>query len=258
MAKALRMGRNLGRPGRQNADKGAQGYFGRVRASVEGIHAIGAAFEAYVDPQTGEIVPARQRGWAEQAMTSGSAAETDAGSVTLPAEAGSRMARVWNPFVRLFHWLLVLLFAAAYLTGDALDRAHELLGYAIIALLVARIAWGVVGSEHARFRDFVFDPATVSAYARDSIAGRARRYLGHNPLGGVMVLLLITGLLVNAGTGWWMTVAGESHFVEEVHEVLANGMLVLIALHVEGVLFSSLAHGENLVRGMIKGLKRAE
>jgi cytochrome b len=189
-------------------------------------------------------------------MTSGSAAQTDAGSPALPAEAGSRMVKVWDPFVRLFHWLLVLLFAAAYLTGDELDRAHELLGYAIIALLVARIVWGFVGSEHARFRDFVFAPSTALAYARDTLAGKARRYLGHNPLGGMMVLLLITGLLVTAWTGWWMTVAGESHLLEEVHEVAANGMLLLIALHVAGVLFSSIAHGENLVRGMITGLKR--
>lgn len=191
-------------------------------------------------------------------MTSGNAAQTDAGSVTLPAEAGSRMVRVWDSFVRLLHWTLVLLFAAAYLTGDELDRAHELLGYAIIALLVARIAWGFIGSEHARFRDFVYSPMTVLGYARDTFIGKAKRYLGHNPLGGVMVLLLILGLLVTAGTGWLMTGQGESEWLEEVHEVAANGMLLLIALHVAGVLFSSLAHGENLVRGMITGLKRAE
>lgn len=191
-------------------------------------------------------------------MTSGNAAETDAGSATLPAEAGSRMVRVWDPFVRLFHWTLVLLFAAAYLTGDELDRAHELLGYAIIALLAMRIVWGFVGGEHARFRDFVQAPTTVLAYARDTIAGKARRYIGHNPLGGVMVLLLIAGLLTTAGTGWLMTVGGESEWLEEVHEVAANFMLLLIVLHVAGVLFSSLAHGENLVRGMITGLKRAE
>ena len=182
-------------------------------------------------------------------MTSGSAAET---------AAGSRMVRVWDPFVRLFHWTLVLLFAAAYLTGDELDLAHELLGYAIIALLAVRIVWGLIGSEHAQFRDFVQAPTTVMAYARDTIAGKARRYIGHNPMGGVMVLLLLAGLLTTAGTGWLMTVGGESEWLEEVHEVAANGMLLLIALHVAGVLFSSVAHGENLVRGMITGLKRAE
>ncbi len=191
-------------------------------------------------------------------MTSNDAARTSAESPEHSVEGGTAgMVRVWDPFVRLFHWTLVLLFAAAYLTGDELDRAHELLGYAIIALLVARIGWGFIGSEHARFRDFVFQPATVIAYARDTLAGRARRYLGHNPLGGLMALLLILSLLVTAGSGWLLTGPAESRLVEEVHEVAANFMLLLIALHVAGVLFSSLAHGENLVRGMITGLKRA-
>lgn len=187
-------------------------------------------------------------------MASNNAPRTSADSPTASAETG---VRVWDPFVRLFHWTLVLLFAAAYLTGDEFDRAHELLGYAIIALLMARLVWGFIGSEHARFRDFVFAPATVLAYARDTLAGRARRYLGHNPLGGLMVLLLIAGLLVTAGSGWLLTGPAESHWLEEVHEVAANLMPLLIALHVAGVLFSSLAHGENLVRGMITGMKRA-
>lgn len=147
---------------------------------------------------------------------------------------------------------------AADITGEELDRAHELLGYAVIALLVAPIAWGFIGSEHARFRNFVRSSGTVLAHARDTIAGKAKRYIGHNPLGGVMVLLLIAGLLTTAGTGWLMTVGGESDWLEEVHEVAANGMLLLIALHVAGVLFSSLVHGENLVREMITGMKRAE
>lgn len=190
-------------------------------------------------------------------MTAGTVGSAEVGGAQPPASAGSTMVRVWDPFVRLFHWSLVLLFAAAYLTGDELDRAHELLGYAIIALLVARIVWGFVGSEHARFRDFVFAPTTVLAYARDTIAGKARRYIGHNPLGGVMVLLLIAGLLTTAGTGWLLTGGGGSEWLEEVHEAAANGMLLLIALHVAGVLFSSVVHGENLVRGMVTGRKRA-
>jgi cytochrome b len=194
-------------------------------------------------------------------VTHGATAGTEVGRETRPAEAVDHtehgMVRVWDPLVRLFHWSLVGLFAAAYLTGDELDRAHEILGYAIVALLAARIGWGFIGSEHARFSDFVRGPGTVLAYARDTIAGKARRYIGHNPLGGVMVLLLIAGLLATAGTGWLLTGGGEHEWLEEVHEVVANGMLLLIALHVAGVLFSSMAHGENLVRGMITGQKRA-
>jgi cytochrome b len=195
-------------------------------------------------------------------VTGTATAGPEVGRETRPAEAGARteteMVRVWDPFVRLFHWSLVGLFAAAYLTGDELEQAHEILGYAIIALLLLRIAWGFVGSPHARFSDFVYRPATVVAYARDAVAFRATRYLGHNPLGGVMVLLMIAGLLVTAGSGWLLTADEEAHWLEEVHEVAANGMLVLILLHVVGVLFSSFEHGENLVRSMVTGLKRAQ
>jgi cytochrome b len=195
-------------------------------------------------------------------VTSGTTAGTEVGRAMRPAEAEARsengMVRVWDPFVRLFHWSLVALFAATYLTGEELGTLHEWLGYAIVALLVVRIVWGFVGSEHARFRDFVYSPQTVIGYARDALTLRAKRYLGHNPVGGVMVLLMMVGLLVTCGTGWLLsTGAGDHHALEEVHEVAANGMLVLIGLHVAGVLLSSLEHGENLVRSMVTGFKRA-
>ena len=218
---------------------------------------IGAGLEP-VGRQRQHLVPERARAQGDGVR----------GDLDLPAETAERLAkarvgeralkrRLWDPFVRLFHWTLVLLFAGAWLTGDEFDRVHEVLGYAIVALLLVRIVWGFVGSEHARFRDFVQAPSTVPAYARDTLAGKARRYSGHNPLGGVMVLLLIAGLSTTAGTGWLMTVGGESYWLEEVHEVAANGMRLPIAGHVAGVLFSSVAHGENLVRGMLTGMKPA-
>ena len=221
----------------------------RTARAGEFMAVIGAGLED-VGRQRQHLVP-------EQARAPG---DPVLGDLDLPVETAERLAkaRAWDPFVRPFHWTLVLLIAAAYLTGDEFDRVHELLGYSIVALLVERIVWGFVGSEHARFRDFGQAPTTVLAHTRDTIAGKARRYISHNPLGGVMVLLLIAGLLITAGTGWLMTVGGECHGLEQVHEVAANGMLLLIALHVAGVLFSSRAHGENLVRGMITGMKRAE
>jgi cytochrome b len=191
-------------------------------------------------------------------MSGSTATGTEVGSEALPTDASPQTVRVWDPFVRLFHWTLVGLFAAAYLTGEELELVHEVLGYAIVALLVLRIIWGVVGTRHARFTDFVYSPQAVLGYARDAITFRAKRYLGHNPLGGVMVLLMIAGLFVTAGSGWLLTIsAGDHHLLEEVHEVAANGMLVLIGLHIVGIAFSSFEHGENLVRSMVTGLKRA-
>jgi cytochrome b len=181
------------------------------------------------------------------------AAKTEAGGDSQPATV-----RVWDPLVRIFHWSLVGLFAFAFLTGDEWDKAHETAGYAIIGLIVFRIVWGLVGSRHARFTDFIYGPGTVLGYTRDAFAMRAKRYLGHNPVGGVMVIALLAAITVISATGYMMTTNAfwGVEWVEEVHEAAAFGTLMLIGLHVGGVIFSSIEHGENLVRAMVTGRKR--
>jgi cytochrome b len=181
-------------------------------------------------------------------------AMTGAGDAMSPATV-----RVWDPLVRIFHWSLVGLFAFAFLTADEWDKAHETAGYAVAALVALRIVWGFAGPRWARFADFVRGPGTVLAYLRDSILHRARRHLGHNPAGGVMVVALLAAIGGIAATGFMMTTDAwwGVEWVEEVHEALAYATLGLIALHVGGVLFASLEHRENLVRAMITGRKRA-
>ena len=173
----------------------------------------------------------------------------------------SRDVRVWDVFVRLFHWSLVLAFAAAWLTGDA-DRwasTHERLGYVIASLVGLRVLWGFIGTRHARFADFVPTASRLRSYLAALPRGKAPRYLGHNPAGGAMIVVLLAGLLLTAGTGWLGVQGGSfGHFFKELHEGLANGMIALVALHVAGVALSSLLHRENLVRAMITGRKRAE
>lgn len=165
--------------------------------------------------------------------------------------------RVWDPLVRLFHWALVAAFAAAWATGEEATGPHVLLGYGIVALVGARLVWGAVGPRHARFETFVRAPGVVAAYLRDLVRGRARRYLGHNPAGAAMIVMLLAGLLTVAGTGWATTVPGlGGDAIEELHEVAAGLVLVLVAGHVLGVVASSRAHRENLVGAMITGRKR--
>lgn len=166
--------------------------------------------------------------------------------------------RVWDPFVRIFHWSLATLFLTAFLTGDEWERVHENAGYAIAALLGLRIVWGFVGPRHARFADFVKGPRTVLGYLRDTVSMRARRYIGHNPAGGIMVLALIASIAAICLTGWMMTTDAwwGVEWVEEVHEAAAFGTLALIALHVAGVVLASVEHHENLVRAMFTGRKR--
>lgn len=181
--------------------------------------------------------------------------------------------RVWDLFVRVFHWTLVAGFTLAYVTAEEVQTVHVYAGYTVLGLVLLRLVWGFVGSRHARFSDFVYRPAAVTAYVRDALKWRARRYIGHNPAGGLMILLMLATLLLLGATG--LAVYGiEEHagplamlasqpesvedVLEELHEGLANFMVILVLVHVAGVLFESVAHGENLARSMVTGRKRSE
>jgi len=177
----------------------------------------------------------------------------EAGGATPPATV-----KVWDLFVRVFHWSLVALFVLAYATGDELVKVHIAVGYAIAALLGLRIVWGLVGPTHARFGNFIRSPRAVLVYMRDAALFRAPRYLGHNPAGGAMIVALVTALIATGVTGYMMTTDAYwgAKWVEEVHEALAHVTVGLIALHVLGVLVTSFAHRENLVKAMVTGRKR--
>jgi cytochrome b len=177
----------------------------------------------------------------------------EAGGATPPATV-----KVWDPFVRVFHWSLAGLFLLAYATGDEIENLHIAAGYAIAGLLAVRIVWGCVGPRHARFSDFARSPRAVLAYLRDVALLRAPRYLGHNPAGGAMILALIAMLTGTCITGYMMTTAAYwgSELLEEVHETFANLTVGLVVVHVLGVLVSSFEHRENLVKAMITGEKR--
>lgn len=185
-------------------------------------------------------------------------------SAKAPAHA---QIRVWDPFVRLFHWTLLIAFTVAYLVEEP-HIVHVWAGYVVGILVVARVVWGFAGPTHARFSDFVYRPATALAYVRDLLKLRGKRYLGHSPAGGYMILLLlamlaatgIAGLIVYGGEEQAGPLAGmvskaTAESFEEVHEMLANVTLALIVVHVAAVIFASFAHHENLVRAMITGKK---
>ncbi len=174
-----------------------------------------------------------------------------------PESAAASSVRVWDPVVRLFHWALVLAFALAWITGDEIKSLHELAGYAIVGLLAMRIIWGFVGTTHARFTDFVYRPSAVIGYLRDTASLKAKRYLGHNPAGGAMVLALIATLAIICATGVTMAETNwGTGWIKDIHEVAATLALVLVGLHLTGVLVASFEHRENLVRSMFTGRKR--
>ena len=166
--------------------------------------------------------------------------------------------KVWDPLVRMGHWLLVLSIAAAWLTRAGGGAWHEWTGYAALAVIVVRIAWGWLGPTRARFADFVRSPAVTLRYGLQVLSAREARYIGHNPLGGWRIVALLLNAAVLCISGWLYTTDRfwGVEWVETLHSTLADSLLVLAAAHVAGVIYSSWRHRENLLAAMFHGRKR--
>ncbi len=175
-----------------------------------------------------------------------------------PIEA-QRPVPVWDPLVRVFHWGLVSSVAVAWLTGDGGPKlVHHWAGYLAAVLIGIRLVWGVVGPRHARFTAFVRHPRAILAYLRDIARGAERRFIGHNPAGGAMIVSLLLILAAQVTTGWLSTtdMFFGVDWIEEVHGLSSKLILVLIGLHVLGVAIASWRHRENLPLAMLTGRKR--
>ena len=165
----------------------------------------------------------------------------------------------WDLLVRLMHWSLAVGIAGAWITSGTWARFHEPIGYAVLAIAMLRLVWGFVGGRYARFTQFVQSPAHAARYTWLLLRRGEPRYVGHNPLGGWMVLALLACAIAAATTGWLFTTDrfwGDDT-VQSLHFALACALLGLVALHMCGVIFTSFRHHENLVRSMINGDKRA-
>lgn len=180
--------------------------------------------------------------------------------MTDDAKSSRRMIPVWDLAVRVLHWSLVLTVAAAWLTRHAPGSWHEWIGYGTLAIVALRTIWGFVGSRYARFADFVAPPSVTAAYARSVIAGSEARFIGHNPLGGWMVLALLAMVTLVGFTGWLYTTDRfwGVPWVEELHETLSDALFGFVALHIIGVVVTSVRHRENLVAAMLHGRKRED
>ena len=177
-----------------------------------------------------------------------------------PAAAAGRDGRilVWDAPVRVFHWLMVLGFAGAFLTAES-ERwrlLHVTLGYTVAALIGFRLLWGLVGTRHARFASFVRGPAAALHYLGSLRRGRPEPHAGHNPAGAlaIVALLALAALVTATGYANYHELAGD--WAEELHEGAAMLMLALVGVHLAGVLIGSLAHRENLVRAMLTGFRQ--
>ena len=182
----------------------------------------------------------------------------------------SNEIKVWDPLIRIFHWSLVIFFALAYFTEDEWLGIHSSAGYTIALLVLFRLLWGFIATyQSALFINFVTRPNIAIHYLLQELKGDAKRYLGHNPAGAAMVLMLLTSLFMTALFGMTLF-ATEGHgaladtffsqlpanIIEKLHEFFANFTLILIIAHVLGVVLSSKIHKENLLLAMITGKKK--
>lgn len=161
---------------------------------------------------------------------------------------------VWDRFIRIFHWSTAALFLANFWWLEAGEDAHEWAGYTLAALLLARLIWGFIGPTNARFSDFLPTPArlrhNIEHFAQHQL--RHRDDSRHSPLGGLMVLFLLGGLLVTAVSGWMQELDafwGED-WVQNLHVWSANAVMVAVVVHVAAVLVIQHKYRVALLRGM--------
>ncbi len=187
--------------------------------------------------------------------------------------------KIWDIGVRVFHWSLVLFYTVAYISEDV-ELIHVYAGYVVLGLIAFRVVWGLIGTKYARFSNFIFGKPETINYVKSLFTRNPKRFLGHNPAGGWMILAMLISLLLVSWTGLEMyadagkgPLAGtsveifdkayangdeESHESawEEIHESMANLTLLLVFVHIAGVIVSSIVHRENLVKSMITGYKK--
>ena len=175
------------------------------------------------------------------------------------APAATERRLVWDAPVRVFHWLMVLCFAGAWLTSDGERWAlvHETLGWTLAGLVVFRLLWGLVGTRHARFGDFVTGPKAVLRYLSAVARRRPEHHVGHNPASALAIVVMLLMALALGGTGWALQQDVGGEWVEEAHELAAHVLLLTAVAHVVGVLLASAMTRENLPRSMVDGRKMA-
>ena len=180
--------------------------------------------------------------------------------------------RVWDPLVRLFHWLLAACFLIAYVLEDGMLNLHVLVGSIVLGLIIFRLIWGVMGTKHSRFADFIYSFKQIIQHLRDLVSLRPAQHMGHTPLGGIMIVILLFGLLLltlsgvmlYALEGAFLPFAGlmtgvdldTTILIEHAHGWVADLLMLFVLFHIAGVLFESLLQQQNLVRAMITGCKK--
>lgn len=168
----------------------------------------------------------------------------------------TRRISVWDPFVRIFHWSLVILVLSNIFITEEGEDLHEVFGYICSGLVVLRVIWGFIGPHNARFSSFFPTPARVKQHLEAMKKGEFDPKEGHNPLGGAMIIVLMTLIVGLAVTGFMMEEIdlffGEE-WVEELHELLSITLQLMVVIHISAVIAVQERSGIPLVKPMITG-----
>ncbi len=180
--------------------------------------------------------------------------------------------RVWDPLVRIFHWVLAVCFLIAYVVEDDRLNLHLLAGSIMFGLIIFRLIWGIMGTEHSRFADFICSFKQIIQHLRDLVSLRPAHHMGHTPVGGVMIFVLLAGLLMLSLSGAMLYSFENSSIpfaflmtevtpdtillIENSHELIADILALFVLFHVAGVLVESVLQKQNLIRAMITGYKK--
>jgi len=175
---------------------------------------------------------------------------------------------VWDPLLRIFHWLLVVCFLIAYSIEDEMLNLHVLVGSIVLGLILFRVFWGVAGSEHARFSDFTYSFRQIAEHLRSLAHLRSARHTGHTPAGSVMIFFLLAGLLLLTMSGFLLyalehrvavlsaTSLDTVLLIENLHGLIADTLMLAVLLHIAGVVVETVLQKQNLVGAMITGYKK--
>jgi cytochrome b len=164
---------------------------------------------------------------------------------------------VWDFPTRVFHWLLVVCFAGAWLTSESerLQMIHYAFGYSACALVIFRLVWGLIGTRYARFTQFIKGPKQILIHFKGTLSGN-HATVGHNPAGGLVMVALMLIILLIGLTGYWSVKEFLGDFMSGAHETIASLALALVVIHIAAAIIMSLLQKENLVRAMIDGKKQ--
>lgn len=168
-----------------------------------------------------------------------------------------QMILVWDIPVRVFHWMLVICFAGAWLSSESerLAMIHYAFGYTACLLVLIRLVWGAVGTRYARFTQFLKSPREVLRHFTDMLRGHPHHDVGHNPAGALVMAALMLLILLIGFTGYLTVKEFLGNFASEVHEAVASLVLGLVILHVFAAIVMSLIERQNLPKAMVTGKK---